>query len=110
MGVTCSASTGTIRYKSASETMAERLPIELIGQYQDAFQQFCDEMGSVTSAQVSGIMRVFGQNPSNAEIQVIFSILKQGKILGFRPHLPLYTSVGEKLFKFPQTPLLDVWI
>jgi len=49
--------------------MAERLPIELIGQYQDAFQQFCDEMGSVTSAQVSGIMRVFGQNPSNAEIQ-----------------------------------------
>merc|ERR1711990_1280352 len=57
------------RYKSANETMAERLPIELIGQYQDAFQQFCDEMGSVTSAQVSGIMRVFGQNPSNAEIQ-----------------------------------------
>merc|ERR1712130_398422 len=50
--------------------MAERLPIELIGQYQDAFKQFCDETGSVTSAQVSGIMRTFGQNPSNAEIQV----------------------------------------
>ena len=33
--------------------------------------RFCDETGSVTSAQVSGIMRVFGQNPSNAEIQVI---------------------------------------
>merc|ERR1712037_742159 len=55
---------------SQSEAMAERLPIELIGQYQDAFQQFCDETGSVTSSQVSGIMRVFGQNPSNAETQV----------------------------------------
>ena len=33
--------------------------------------RFCDETGSVTSAQVSGIMRTFGQNPSNAEIQVI---------------------------------------
>jgi len=49
--------------------MAERLPIELIGQYQDAFKQFCDESGSVTSSQVSSILRVFGQNPSNAEIQ-----------------------------------------
>merc|ERR1712212_824510 len=58
-----------LNHISASERMAERLPLELIGQYQDAFQQFCDEPGRVTSTQVSGIMRVFGQNPSNAEIQ-----------------------------------------
>jgi len=49
--------------------MAERLPIDLIGKYQDAFNSFCDAGGSVTSDQVSGIFRTFGQNPSNAEIQ-----------------------------------------
>merc|ERR1712226_673852 len=49
--------------------MADRLSIELIGQFQDAFTRYSGPDGSVTSGQVSGIMRSLGQNPSEAEIQ-----------------------------------------
>merc|ERR1712179_558420 len=49
--------------------MADRLSIELIRQFQDAFTRYSGPDGSVTSGQVSGIMRSLGQNPSEAEIQ-----------------------------------------
>merc|ERR1719291_854175 len=49
--------------------MVERLSIEAIGLYQDAFSRFCSKDGSVSSSQVSGVMRQLGQNPSEAEIQ-----------------------------------------
>merc|ERR1711953_3428 len=47
----------------------EVLSIEQIGIYQDAFSQFCNAEGSCTSAQVGPILRTFGQNPAEAEIQ-----------------------------------------
>merc|ERR1711913_139153 len=37
--------------------------------YQDAFSQFCNAEGSCTSSQVGPILRTFGQNPAEAEIQ-----------------------------------------
>merc|ERR1712080_29587 len=40
-----------------------------VGKYMDSFNQVCDGDGSVASSQVSAIMRSFGQNPSEAEIQ-----------------------------------------
>ena len=40
------------------------------GIYQDSFSQFCNAEGSCSSAQVGPILRTFGQNPSEAEIQV----------------------------------------
>lgn len=45
------------------------LTIEQIGMYQDAFQRFCNAEGSCDSSQVGPIMRTFGQNPAEAEIQ-----------------------------------------
>merc|ERR1711864_29851 len=48
---------------------AERLPMELIGAYMDVFHRFASPDGTVTSWQVSGMMRCLGQNPSEAEIQ-----------------------------------------
>merc|ERR1712154_631455 len=47
----------------------EVLSIEQIGTYQDAFSQFRNAEGSCTSAQVGPILRTFGQNPAEAEIQ-----------------------------------------
>merc|ERR1712226_746008 len=43
--------------------------LDAVGTTLDAFNAFCDAAGSVSSDQVSGIFRTFGQNPSNAEIQ-----------------------------------------
>ena len=47
--------------------------------YQDAFKRFCNAEGSCTSGQIGPIMRSFGQNPAEAEIQVgsniVFAIL-----------------------------------
>ena len=40
------------------------------GMYQDAFKRFCNDEGSCTSNQIGPIMRSFGQNPAEAEIQV----------------------------------------
>ena len=49
---------------------AEKLPINLIGIYQDAFMREAGSEGSVDSSQVSTIMKSVGLNPSEAEIQV----------------------------------------
>jgi len=48
---------------------SEKIPIQLIGMYQDAFMRSAGSDGSVDSSQVSAIMRSLGQNPSEAEIQ-----------------------------------------
>merc|ERR1712112_753147 len=45
------------------------LTTEQIGMYQDAFKRFCNDEGSCTSNQIGPIMRSFGQNPAEAEIQ-----------------------------------------
>merc|ERR1719334_236145 len=47
--------------------MAEKLPIHLIGVYQDAFNRISID-GCIDSNGVSQIMRSVGQNPSEAEI------------------------------------------
>eukprot|EP00091_Calanus_sinicus_P022478 TRINITY_DN713_c0_g1_i2.p1 TRINITY_DN713_c0_g1~~TRINITY_DN713_c0_g1_i2.p1 ORF type:complete len:150 (-),score=64.00 TRINITY_DN713_c0_g1_i2:90-539(-) len=47
---------------------SEKLPLNLIGVYQDAFNRTAGEDGSVDSTGVSTIMRSVGQNPSEAEI------------------------------------------
>eukprot|EP00092_Neocalanus_flemingeri_P001216 GFUD01001295.1.p1 GENE.GFUD01001295.1~~GFUD01001295.1.p1 ORF type:complete len:150 (+),score=55.52 GFUD01001295.1:74-523(+) len=45
------------------------LSSSLIGIYQDAFKKVAGTEGCVDSCQVSSIMKSFGQNPSEAEIQ-----------------------------------------
>jgi len=50
---------------------AGSLTNEQIGAFQDAFNKFCGADGSCHSASVSSIMRSLGQNPSEAEIQVL---------------------------------------
>ena len=46
------------------------MTLQSTGIYQDAFSQFCNAEGSCTSSQVGPILRTFGQNPAEAEIQV----------------------------------------
>merc|ERR1712088_1262213 len=52
-----------------SRMASEKLPIKLIGIYQDAFMREAGSEGSVDSSQVSSIMKSVGLNPSEAEIQ-----------------------------------------
>merc|ERR1739838_41861 len=47
----------------------DKIPIQMIGIYQDAFNRVARADGSVDSGGVSCIMRSVGQNPSEAEIQ-----------------------------------------
>ena len=49
---------------------SEKLPVQLIGLYQDAFMSVAGSEGSVESSQVSSVMKSVGLNPSEAEIQV----------------------------------------
>ena len=62
-----------------SRMASEKLPINLIGIYQDAFMREAGSEGSVDSSQVSSIMKSVGLNPSEAEIQVgITRLVPQG--------------------------------
>ena len=54
---------------------SEKLPVQLIGLYQDAFMRVAGNEGSVESSQVSSIMKSVGLNPSEAEIQVAIMIV-----------------------------------
>merc|ERR1712212_1218537 len=57
------------RKRKVGKVMAsEKLPLHLIGIYQDAFNRTADSNGSVDSTGVKTIMRCVGQNPSDAEI------------------------------------------
>merc|ERR1712010_280729 len=58
-----------VQVRSQITMYQEVLTIEQIGIYQDAFSQFCNAEGSCTSSQVGPILRTFGQNPAEAEIQ-----------------------------------------
>merc|ERR1712066_853007 len=50
--------------------------------YQDAFKRFCNDEGSCTSNQIGPIMRSFGQNPAEAEIQdMVNQVDKDGSLM-----------------------------
>merc|ERR1712142_506716 len=57
------------RQRKGGRVMAfEKLPLHLIGVYQDAFNRTAYADGSVDSTGVKTIMRSVGQNPSDAEV------------------------------------------
>merc|ERR1712106_938214 len=59
----------TRKHSELARMAAEKLPTQLIGIYQDAFMTVAGSEGAVDSSQVSTIMKSFGQNPAEAEIQ-----------------------------------------
>merc|ERR1711942_555128 len=60
---------GRHRQRKGRRVMAsEKLPLHLIGVYQDAFNRTAYADGSVDSTGVKTIMRSVGQNPSDAEV------------------------------------------
>ena len=68
--------------------MADALPDDLVVLYQDAFTHFdTDNDGIITTKQLGPLLRFCGENPSEAEIQVHFSlhvlsILRSVEIVG----------------------------
>merc|ERR1712029_807690 len=58
---------GQIKSKGREVMASEKLPLNIIGVYQDAFNSAASG-GSVDSNGVKAIMRKVGQNPSDAEV------------------------------------------
>ena len=53
--------------------MGREIPGEMVIIYQDAFQHFdTKNCGMVSSKQLGMLLRFVGENPSDAEVQVIF--------------------------------------
>ena len=77
---------------------SEKLPINLIGLYQDAFMREAGSEGSVDSSQVSSIMKSVGLNPSEAEIQVGSTKVKKYIILAFTQY-PFLETLKSKLHR-----------
>ena len=53
--------------------MADVLPAELVVLYQDAFSEFDSQKNGIISTKLLGpLLRKCGENPSEAEVQVIY--------------------------------------
>ena len=60
--------------------MAGTVPEDLIVQFQDAFQQFDQKGSGIISTKLLGpLLRYVGENPSEAEIQVLSPISQQAR-------------------------------
>ncbi len=62
----------------AKETMADVLPSDLVVLYQDAFFEFdTDKDGVILIKQLGPLLRQCGENPSEADIQVLPTLLQE---------------------------------